>query len=142
MSDKTARMNKWWRKEKANRHEKVYLVISRTALLAVNEVERWLKILPFPLLRNTKKGWNQVKKTVKSKFICMWLENLPDCNITIQKNFLIWISRSFKKVASNKTISYFDQSFQFSGLWLIWARDLGRSGQNKSWGNGEQRENK
>ena len=54
--------------------------------------------------------------------------------ITIQKNFLIWISCSFKKGASDKTISYFDQSFRFSGLWLIWPRDLGRSGQNKSWG--------
>ena len=27
---------------------------------------------------------------------------------TIQKNFLIWISRSFKKGASDNTISYFD----------------------------------
>ena len=27
---------------------------------------------------------------------------------TIQKNFLIWISRSFKKEASDNTISYFD----------------------------------
>ena len=53
---------------------------------------------------------------------------------TIQKFFLIWISRSFKKGVSDSTISYFDQSFRFSGLWLILARDLGRSGQNKSWG--------
>ena len=51
-----------------------------------------------------------------------------------QNIFLIWISRSFKKEASNKTISYFDQSFRFYGLWLILARDLGRSGQDKSWG--------
>ena len=29
---------------------------------------------------------------------------------TIQKKFLIWISRSFKKGASDNTISYFDQS--------------------------------
>ena len=35
---------------------------------------------------------------------------------TIQKNFLIWISRSFKKGASDNTISFFDQSFWFSGL--------------------------
>ena len=28
----------------------------------------------------------------------------------------------------------FDQSVQFSGLWHIFARDLGRSDQNKSWG--------
>ena len=54
--------------------------------------------------------------------------------ITIQKNFLIWISCSFKEGASINNISYFDQSFQFSGLWLILARDLGRSGQYKSWG--------
>ena len=53
-------------------------------------------------------------------------------SITIQKIFLIWISRSFKKGASDNTISYFNQSFQFSGLWLFLARDLGRSGQNKS----------
>ena len=54
--------------------------------------------------------------------------------ITIQIFFLIWISRSFKKVASDNTITYFDQSFRFSGLWIILAIDLGRSGQNKSWG--------
>ena len=54
--------------------------------------------------------------------------------VTIQIFFLIWISRSFKKRASDNTISYFNQSFRFSGLWLILARDLGRSGQNKSWG--------
>ena len=54
--------------------------------------------------------------------------------ITIQKNFLIWISRSFKKGASYNNISYFDQSFRLSGLWLILSRDLGRSGQNKLWG--------
>ena len=54
-------------------------------------------------------------------------------HFTIQKFFLIWISRSFKTGASNKTISYFNQFFRFSGLWLIWAKDLGRSGQNKSW---------
>ena len=53
---------------------------------------------------------------------------------TIQKNFLIWISRSFKKEASDNIICNFDQSFRFSGLWLILARDLGRPGQNKSWG--------
>ena len=46
--------------------------------------------------------------------------------------FLIWISRSFKKGASDNTISYFDHSFQSSDLWFILARDLGRSGQNKS----------
>ena len=53
---------------------------------------------------------------------------------TIQKNFLIWIARSFKKEASDNTISYFDQTLRFSGLWLILARNLGRSGQNKLWG--------
>ena len=36
--------------------------------------------------------------------------------LTIQKNFLIRISRSFEKGASENTISYFDQSFWFSGL--------------------------
>ena len=40
----------------------------------------------------------------------------------------------FKKRASDNTISYFDQSFRFSGLWHILVRDLGRSGQNMSWG--------
>ena len=35
---------------------------------------------------------------------------------TIQKKILIWISRSFKRGASNNTISYFGQSFQFFGL--------------------------
>ena len=53
---------------------------------------------------------------------------------TIEKKFLIWISRSFKKGASNNTISYFDQFFRFSGLWLILARELGRSCRNKSRG--------
>ena len=53
------------------------------------------------------------------------------------KKFLIWISSSFKKGASDNTISYFDQSFRSSGLWLILARDLGRSGQNKSIDHGE-----
>ena len=53
---------------------------------------------------------------------------------TIQKKFLIWISRSFKKGAtSDKIICYFDQFFWFSGLWLSLARYLGRSGQNKLW---------
>ena len=52
---------------------------------------------------------------------------------TIQKFFPIWISRSFKKVASDNTISYFDQSFRFSGLWPNLARDLGKSGKKKSW---------
>ena len=61
--------------------------------------------------------------------------------ITIQKFFLILISRSFKKGASNNTISYFDQSFQFCGLWLILVRHLRRSGQKKSRGT-ENRENK
>ena len=60
---------------------------------------------------------------------------------TIEKKFLIWISRSFKNGASDKTISHFDQSFRFFGLWLILVRDLGRSGQNKSWGNRKQGEN-
>ena len=35
---------------------------------------------------------------------------------TIQTNFLIGIFRSFENGASDKTISYFDQSFRFSGL--------------------------
>ena len=48
--------------------------------------------------------------------------------------FLIWMSHSFKKGASyDNTISHFDQSFRLSCLWLILVRDLGRSGQNKSW---------
>ena len=54
--------------------------------------------------------------------------------LTIENFYPIWISRSFKKGASDNTISYFDQSFCFSGLWLILARNLGRSGQNKLWG--------
>ena len=40
----------------------------------------------------------------------------------------------FKKGASDNTISYFEQSFLFSGLGLILAGDLGRSGQNKLYG--------
>ena len=56
----------------------------------------------------------------------------PTIIVYNSKYFLIWISRSFKKGASDNTISYFDQSFWFSGLWLILPRDLGRSGQNKS----------
>ena len=52
---------------------------------------------------------------------------------TVQNFFLIWISRFFKKGASDNIISYFDQFFRFFGLWLILAIDLGRSGQNKSW---------
>ena len=44
---------------------------------------------------------------------------------TIENVFLIWIYCSFKKGASDNTISYFDQSFRFSGLWLILAKDLG-----------------
>ena len=66
-------------------------------------------------------------------------EKLNKCGMncaacTIQKISLIWISRSFKKWASDNTINYFDHSFRFSGLWLMLARNLGRSGQNKSWG--------
>ena len=52
----------------------------------------------------------------------------------------IWIYRTFKKGASNNTISYFGQSFRFSGLWHILARDLGRSGQNKAWEQRAERE--
>ena len=65
-------------------------------------------------------------------FISSYFSFFPDecpglCRHTQFKIFfLIWISHSFKKGASNKTISYFDQSFQFSGLWLILARDFGR----------------
>ena len=59
---------------------------------------------------------------------------IPILQCTIQNFFLIWISRSFKKGASYNTISYFNQSFWFSGIWLILARNLGISGQNKSRG--------
>ena len=44
------------------------------------------------------------------------MESRLDSKYTIQKIFLIWISRSFKKGASDNTISYFDQSFWFSNL--------------------------
>ena len=74
---------------------------------------------------------NIVKTTmVKSQF----KKKRPLVPDTIQIFFLIWISHSFKNGASDNTISYFDQCFRFSGLWLILARDLGRSGQNMSWG--------
>ena len=53
------------------------------------------------------------------------LMSSPD---TIQNFFQIEFP-AFKKGAS-----YFDNSFRFSGLWLILVKDLGRSGQNKSWG--------
>ena len=49
---------------------------------------------------------------------------------TIQNFFLIQISRSFKKGANDNSISYLDQSFRFSGLWLILAWYLRRSGHN------------
>ena len=47
--------------------------------------------------------------------------NLCPLAYTIEICFLILISRSFKKGTSDNTISYFDQSFWFSG-------------QNKPWG--------
>ena len=86
----------------------------------------------------SRKGWrhhpvNHIGMTFNLKYINYIMS-------TIQKLFLFWISRSLKKGASDNTISYFDQSFRFSGLWLILARDLGRSGQNKSWGTEENRE--
>ena len=60
---------------------------------------------------------------------------------TIQILFLIWIFRSFKKGASDNTISYFNQSFQFSGAAsnLFWSEiwgDLVKISRR------EQRENK
>ena len=36
------------------------------------------------------------------------------CESTIENFFLIWISRYFKKIFSDNTISYFDKSFRFS----------------------------
>ena len=69
-----------------------------------------------------------------SEFEMFWIDALSQ----FKHFYLIWISRSFKKGASDNTISFYDQSIRFSGLWLILARDLGRSGQN----NRELRENK
>ena len=57
--------HEWTNGEEKKRHthmRKSNIVISTTALLAVNEVERWLKILPFP-------SWRILKKGVKSSKI-------------------------------------------------------------------------
>ena len=67
----------------------------------------------------------------QNPFLCEIVKTIPHCNFNdirhvhhnSKKNFLFRISRSFKKGASDNTINYFDQSFQFSGLWLILARD-------------------
>ena len=87
-------------------------------------VLRWvIKIGGILRVRGLRVSW--VEESIEEEYLLY---------LTIRNIFLIWISRSFKKVASDNTISYFDQSFRFSGLWLILARDLGRSGQNKSLG--------
>ena len=44
---------------------------------------------------------------------------------TVQKIFLIWISRSFKNGANDNTISYFDQSFRLSGLLTYFGQRFG-----------------
>ena len=50
-----------------------------------------------------------------------WVKYFKMPCITIQKKFLIWISRSFIKGASDNTISYFDQSFRGSlASYLFW----------------------
>ena len=95
----------------------------------------YLQALIFPEL-----GICKLWVWVSQLLICEFM-NIPlNSQYTIQNNFLIWISCSFKKGARDNTIIYFDQTFRFSDLWLILARDLGRSGQNKSWEQRTERE--
>ena len=71
---------------------------------------------------------------------CFWktlISTLPN-----SKKFLIWISCSFKKGASDKTISYFVQSFWFSGLLTYFGKRFGEIWSKYVVGNREQRENK
>ena len=51
-----------------------------------------------------------------SAFMCFLEIHLPD---TVQKNFIICISRQTKNLHSPKTISYLDQSFRFAPTPLI-----------------------
>ena len=105
-----------------------FWIIQNVSMLQLQELKLYWWSLGihtyYPWINGGKNFWNMFLSMVKK----------PLQFHTIQKKFLIWISRSFKKGASdNTTISYFDQSFWFSGLWLNLARNLGRSGQYKSW---------
>ena len=107
------------------------LIHSRSTFILWLRWKIMMKYFLHTALNSTMEPWAQSKTSDFPQFYVL----LP----TIEIFFLIWISRSFKKGASDNTISYFEQSFWFSGLWLILARNLGRSGQNKSWGT-EKRE--
>ena len=113
----------------------VYFMISSSlAFIGVNWNVRFSKVLYLFLssIQTRRQSSITVFKSHQSLFFVLKTNLVPV--VTIQKFFIILISRSFKKRARDNTISYFHQSFRFSGLWLILARELGRSGQNKSWG--------
>ena len=107
-----------------------------------NETYRIIKVLTFPkyaYVRNWPYGWIGPCKNfffLENSCTHMGLSYMPvwRCLVTGQKlKTPLWKSLGVKKGASDNTISFFYQSFRFSVLWLILARDLGRSGQNKSW---------